>query len=394
MQTTADVVVIGGGVIGCSTAYHLARMGTKEVVVVEMGEVGSGSSGKSASMLSLQFCHDELSIRMAKYSYAKYMQFEEEMGVPIDFKKIGWLSLATMESAESLHKKAKLLQSLDVQTEILEPDEIKRRYPEIHTQDLALGTWGPDDGPFDPHMIMWGYIKRASEMGARLCQGVHAKGIEVQHGQVEGVYTDKGFISTKVVVNAGGPWATELGSWMGVEIPIIHLARSIWVTKPFPDIPSRSPFVEDVTAEWYYRPEGVGILIGMGTVPTDRLDIQISQTLMSEMIDVAIHRVPVLEKASVSTSWTGIRPVTLDDHPILGPVPFIKGFFLNCGWGGTGIIQAPIAGQLIAEYINHGQTETETMDISSFGIERFQGKSAKEVRGLWERSHVTTIKDS
>jgi sarcosine oxidase subunit beta len=113
---------------------------------------------------------------------------------------------------------------------------------------------------------------------------------------------------------------------------------------------------------------------------------------MSEMIDVAIHRVPVLEKASVSTSWTGIRPVTLDDHPILGPVPLVKGFFLNCGWGGTGIIQAPIAGQLIAEYISNGYTAT--MDISSLGIERFQGKSAKEAKGLWERSHVTTIKDS
>jgi glycine/D-amino acid oxidase-like deaminating enzyme len=227
MKTTTDVVIIGAGVIGCSTAYHLAQKGMKDVAVVEMDQVGSGSSGKSASMLSLQYCEDELTIQMTKYSYAKYMQFEGEMGVPIDFKKIGWLSLATIESAESLHQRAKLLQSLDVQTEILEPDEIKRRYPEIHHEDLALGTWGPDDGPFDPHMIMWGYIKRASEMGARLCQGVHAKGIEVQHGQVEGVYTDKGFISTKVVVNAGGPWATEIGSWMGVEIPIIHLARSM-----------------------------------------------------------------------------------------------------------------------------------------------------------------------
>jgi len=392
MQAKADVVVIGAGVIGCSTAYHLSRMGIKGVVVVEMGEVGSGSSGKSASMLSLQFCHDELSIRMAKYSYAKYMQFEEEMGVPIDFKKIGWLSLATMESAESLHQRAKLLQSLDVQTEVLEPDEIRRRYPEIHTQDLALGTWGPGDGPFDPHMIMWGYIKKASEMGSRLCQGVHAIGIEIQRGQVGGVYTDKGFISTEVVVNAGGPWAAEIGSWIGLEIPIIHLARSIWVTKPFPKIPSSSPFVEDVTAEWYYRPEGAGILMGMGTVPTDRLDIQISQTLMSEMIDVAIHRVPVLERASVLTSWTGIRPVTLDNHPILGSVPFIKGFFLNCGWGGTGIIQAPIAGQLIAEYVSHGSTAT--IDTSSLGIERFQGLSAKEARSLWERSHIRTIKGS
>ena len=392
MQTTADAVVIGAGVVGCSTAYHLARMGIAKVAVVEMGEVGSGSSSKSASMLSLQFCHDELSIRMGKYSYKKYMQFQEELGVPIDFKRIGWLSVVTAESGESLRHKAQLLQSLEVQTEILEPNEIKRRYPEINTEDLILGTWGPEDGPFDPHMIMWGYIKRASELGVRLCQGVRARGIEVHHGQVEGVHTDDGFVSTRVVVNAGGPWAIEIGKWIGVQMPIVNLARSIWVTKPFPDIPSSRPFVEDMTAEWYYRPEGSAILMGMGAVPTDLLDIQISQTLTNEMIDAAIHRVPVLEKASVLTSWTGIRPVTLDDHPILGPVPSVRGFVLNCGWGGTGIIQAPIAGQLIAEYIANGHMES--VDASSLGIERFQGKSAQEVMNLWERSHPPAIKDS
>jgi len=383
MQATADIVVIGAGVIGCSTAYHLARMGVREVVVVEMGQVGSGSSSKSASMLSLQFCHDDLSVRMAKYSYAKYMEFEEELGVPIDFKRIGWLSLATMESAERLRRNAKLLQSVDVWTEILEPDEIKRRYPEINTEDLVLGTWGPGDGPFDPHMIMWGYSKRASEMGVRLYQDVRATDIKFRHGQVEGVYTNKGFVPTKVVVNAGGPWAIEIGRWVGVEIPIINLARCIWVTGPFPEIPSNRPFVEDLTAEWYYRPEGSGILIGMGAVPTEATDLEISHTLMGEMTDIAIHRVPVFERVSVLTSWTGIRPVTLDNHPILGPVASVRGFFLNCGWGGRGIIQAPIAGQLVAECIIHGRAAM--MDISSLEIERFKGKSVKEVRDLWEQ---------
>ena len=391
MTAHADVVIIGAGVIGCSTAYHLARTGIPDVAVVEMGQVGSGSSGKSASMLSLQFCHDDLSVRMAKYSYARYMQFKEELGVPIDFRKIGWLSLATRESAEDLRKNAKLLQSLGVQTEILEPEEIKRRYPEINIEDLALGTWGPDDGPFDPHMIMWGYIKKAKEMGVHLHQGVKATGIDMRHGQVEGVHTDQGFISTKVVVNAGGPWAIEIGRWVGIEIPIIHLARSIWVTGPFPHIPSNRPFIEDVTAEWYYRPELSGILMGMGAVPTEALDIEISHVLMGEMIDVAIHRVPVLERASVATSWTGVRPVTLDDHPILGPVPSVRGFILNCGWGGTGIIQGPIAGQLVAEYISKRQTET--MDIRPLGMERFKGKSVKEAGDFWERSQAKEMKE-
>jgi len=188
-------------------------------------------------------------------------------------------------------------------------------------------------------------------------------------GQVEGVDTDKGFVATGLVVNAGGPWAIEIGRWVGVKIPIINLARSILVTRPFPDIPSTRPFVEDVTAEWYYRPEGDGVLMGMGKLPTEDLDIQINNEMINEMIDAAVHRVPALERASMLTAWTGVRPLTPDDHPILGPVPSVDGLVLNCGWGGMGIIQAPIAGQLVAEYISNGQAST--VDISLFGIERF-----------------------
>ncbi len=247
MQSTADVVIIGAGVIGCSTAYHLAQIGITDVAVVEMDQVGSGSSGKSASMLSLQYCEDELTIQMTKYSYAKYMQFEGEMGVPIDFKKIGWMSIASENNVEPLRRNAELLNSHGITTEILEPDEIKRRYPEINTEDLVLGTWGPDDGLIDPHMIMWGYIKKAQEMGATLHQGVKATGIQVRHGKVEGVRTEKGFVSSRTVVNAGGPWAKEIGRWVDVEIPIMNLARTIVVTGPFADIPNNRPFLDDMT---------------------------------------------------------------------------------------------------------------------------------------------------
>jgi len=307
---------------------------------------------------------------MAKYSYGKYMQFEQEIGVPIDFKRNGWLSLATAESAEKLRRNAELLQSSGVETDILEPDEIKRRCPEIYTEDLVLGTWGPDDGPFDPHMIMWGYVRRASEMGVHLYQGMHATGLEVRKGHVEGVHTDRGFLSTKVAVNAGGPWAMEIGRWVGMEIPIINLTRGILVTGPLAEVPSDRAFVEDVTAEWYYRPEGAGVLMGLGKKPTVELDVKMTYEMMEEIIRVGIHRVPVLERASVLTSWAGVRPTTPDGRPILGRVPTVEGLILNCGWGGTGIIQAPAAGQLIAECVSNGHATT--MDIGPLNIDRFE----------------------
>jgi len=370
MKTTADVVIIGAGVIGCSTAYHLAQMGITDVAVFEMDQVGSGSSGKSASMLSLQYCEDELTIQMTKYSYAKYMQFEGEMGVPIDFKKIGWMSVASEKNVELLRKNAELLNSHGITTEILEPDEIKRRYPEIEIEDLALGTWGPDDGLIDPHMVMWGYMKKAQEMGATLHQGVKATGIQVHYGKVEGVRTGNGFVSSRTVVNAGGPWAKEIGRWVDVEIPITNLARTIVVTGPCADVPHNRPFFDDLTFEWYCRPEISGLLMGMGAKPVEEHNSQTDTEMVHEIIDVAVRRIPVLEKASMQTAWTGIRPLTPDGHPIIGPVPSVGGLMLNCGWGGRGIIQAPIAGRLVAETIHHGYSST--MDIHPLKIERFK----------------------
>lgn len=369
MRQTADVVIIGAGVIGCSTAYHLARLGVTDIVVLERDQVGSGSSGKSAAMLSLQFFTDELNARMALYSYNRYMRFQEEVGTPTGFRKTGWLSLATAETADSVRRSAALLQSLSIHTELLSPEEIRYRYPSLRTDDLVLGAWGPDDGVVDPHMIMWGYLTWARGKGVELQQGVRATGIRVRAGRVEGVETSAGFIAAPVVVNAAGPWAVEVARWVGVEIPLLNLARNIVVTGPFPFIPADWPFVDDLTAEWYMRREGPGVLMGMGKIPTDTLEPAFRMEFLEPILDAAIHRMPVLQKATFQTGWTGIRPLTPDDLPILGPVPQVDGFILNCGWGGQGIIQAPIAGQLAAELIVYGQAMT--MSLEPFRIERF-----------------------
>lgn len=367
---SADVVVIGAGVIGCSTAYHLARLGVAPVAVVEMGQPGSGSTSRSASMLSLQFCTDELTLRMARYSYGRYMQFEEEVGTPIDFQRTGWLTVAGADAADRLRANAALLQSLGVTTEVLAPDEVQHRYPLLHVEDVAVATYGPDDGPLNPHAIVWGYVKAATALGACFYPRVRAVGIEVQGGRAVGVHTDAGFIPAAVVVNAAGPWAAEVGRWVGLDIPLRNRVRTILVTGPLPAVPPDHPFVEDLSAEWYFRPEGEGVLMGMGQEPAEAPDDTATRPhVVDAMIEAAAHRVPVLAAATLLTVWSGVRPLTPDGLPILGPAPGVDGLYLNAGWGGVGIIQAPIAGQLTAEAIVHGRGLT--MDLEPFRLCRF-----------------------
>ncbi len=369
-RSTADVVIIGAGVIGCSTAYHLARLGISDVVVLEQEEVGSGTSGKSAAMLSSHSCDDDWGLRLIRYSCARYMQFEDEVGVPCGFRRTGWLSIADAAGAHAVERKIGLLRRYGLPVEVLSPDDICRHYPEMRTEDLALGAYTSEDGTLDPHSVMWGYLARAREKGVRLFRGVRAVGLRVRQGRVEGVETTAGFLATRRVVNAAGPWAPEVGRWAGVEIPILNRARCIWVTGPFPLIPSDRPFVDDVGREWYFRPEGPGLLIGMGVVPVDRLEVDLSRQLLPEMIEVATHRVPLLERAAILTSWTGVRPLTPDGLPIIGPAPSPEGLLLNVGWGGMGLMQAPVAGQLLAEYVAFGRPLTFP-DATALEIRRF-----------------------
>lgn len=363
MQATANVVIIGAGVIGCSTAYHLGKSGIRDVAVVEMGQMGSGASSKSAAMLSMQFCRDELTMRMAKHSYERYMAFEEEIGVPIDFRKIGWLYVATEESADELRQQADLLKAMGVTTEVLRPDDVKQRVPELNTSDIALGTWGPDDGSIDPHMIMSGYMKRARELGAKLYEGVRVTDITVERGKVTGVVTDQGVIATNMVVNAAGPWSAQISRWIGFSLPLRNATRSIVVTTPLPAIPPHRPFVEDLTVEWYFRPELDGVLMGMGSTPVQDPVADLDEAQLTAIVETAVHRVPILAQASLLTAWTGVRPLSPDGHAFVGPGPEIEGFLFNCGWGGVGIIMAPIAGQLIAESILHGEMKKVESEV-------------------------------
>lgn len=375
MATIADVVVIGAGVQGLSSAYHLAKKGAKHVIVLEKEYIGAGSSGRSGSMLMLQR-ENEPKIKLSQYSFDRYMLFESEFGVNPRYKKIGFLSVAGEEKALDALKMAKIRQELGVQTIIMGPEDIHKLVPVVNISDIIVGVFGPDDGMIDPNAIMAGYKEGAERNGVKILQGKDYEviGIDVKNDRVTGVVTRSGYVSTNIVVNASGADAIDVGNWVGISLPIKNRRRNIYITEPFLEIPDDTPLVEDAEMEWYYRKEGPGVLIGMGKEETTSISLTANFDFLPKVIEFGLHRVPILEKATIDhrKGWSGIRSLTPDICPIIGPVDTVKGFYNCCGWGGEGIMHAPAGGQLIAECILDGRTTT--LDINPFLLSRFVGR--------------------
>lgn len=368
MRKSADVVVIGGGIQGTSVAYHLAMRGVTNIVLVEMDLVGSGSSSKSAAMLINTMSRRE-TIRLSQESFKEYLHFEQDMGESAGFLQIGHLTIATAMVEAKLREEVAIQQNLGVPTETLDSVQLKNAVPSLNVEDLTLGAVCWTDGIIDPHSVMQSYTRQARALGAEINERVQATGIDTKGGQVTGVKTTEGLISTSWVVNAAGARAIEVAAWVGLTLPITNYKRHIFVTDEFPEIPPQTPIVMDMQDDWYFRKEGAGILIGMGREESRTFEPQVEWELQDLLVERAMHRAPVLANARIIRGWVGLRALTPDDLPILGAAPGITGFVNCCGWGGHGVMHAPIGGLLTAETIVDGKAST--LDIAPFGYERF-----------------------
>ncbi|MBI5035668.1 MAG: FAD-binding oxidoreductase [Chloroflexi bacterium] len=368
MKSTADVVIIGGGIQGTSIAYHLAKRGVRNVVLVEADLVGSGSSGRSAAMILLQMSR-EMTIRLSQESFKEYLNFDQEFGVDIGYKPIGYLNLATKSVADELRAQVELQRRFGVPTEMLSPQEIARRVPAVNVDDVEFGAVCWQDGVIDPHMVMQTYVQNARKLGVEFCEKVEATGIVLEKDRVVGVNTSDGFVATPIVVNAAGARAAQVASWVGVQLPITNYKRTVFITDRFDAIADDAPFVNDAEVEWYFRKEGKGILMGMGREESTTYEPQLEWEFLDAIIERALHRAPILANARVMRGWAGMRSLTPDDYPILGRVPNVDGFINACGWGGHGVMHAPVGGKLIAELIADGKATT--LDLTAFQLERF-----------------------
>ncbi len=368
MKKSADVVIIGGGIQGTSVAYHLAKRGITNVALVEMDLIGSGSSGRSAAMLINTMSRQE-TIRLSQESFKEYLNFNEELGESSGFRQIGHMTIATPAVESKLVEEVAIQRKMGVPVETLGPAQISEVVPALNVEDLAFGAVCWTDGIIDPHAIMQTYTREARALGVEIYERVQATGIKLQDGRVVGVNTSYGFVSTALVVNAAGARAIEVGAWVGLKLPITNYKRHIFITDQFPEISARTPIVMDMQDDWYFRKEGDGILVGMGREESQSFEPQVEWELQSLLVERALHRAPILANARIIRGWVGLRALTPDDLPVLGRVPGLEGFVNCCGWGGHGVMHAPIGGLLTAEIIVDG--DASTIDVTPFRYHRF-----------------------
>lgn len=372
MSTTADVVVIGGGVVGTSTAYHLAAAGVGRVVLLERADaVATGSTGACAGGFRHQFS-SRINIELSLASVPMILGFTEAHGLPLDVVQDGYLFLVRDEGTwDEFRTGAELQRSLGVDTRLLTPEEAAEIAPGIAIGDLVGASYCADDGIADPAGLTQGYATLARRAGADVRLGTEAIAIDAPDGAVREVRTADGAIATPVVVNAAGPWAGTIAETAGVRLPLEPIPRMVLTTGAFPGAPLRRTLVIDAATSYYFHKEGDGVLTGMGghdEHASFSTDVD-HRFIEEELLPTAMRVFPPIELAGIASMWSGLYEMTPDRHPIIGPSP-VGGLFLANGFSGHGFQHAPVVGKLLAELIVDGAART--VDITSLGLDRFE----------------------
>ena len=371
LPKTADVVVIGGGVMGASTAYHLAARGIKSVLLLEKAPfLGMEATGKCAGGIRYQFS-TEINVRLSLLSLPMLERFEEELGQAIDLRWPGYLFLLDNEHDLAVFRQNVALQNrLGILSRILAPAEVAARVPLLNLEGVIAAAWHDRDGLADPNGVVQGYAAGARRLGAQIFTEIEAIGIRVESGRVAAVETPAGVIVTPAVVDAAGPWAGKVAALAGVELPIVPLRRQIVVTTPLQGIPEDFPFVLDFSRSLYFHREGKGILTGQSNPhETPGFDQTIDHAWTEQHLERAMWRFPLLERAGLLREWAGLYEVTPDAHPVIDGLHDPAGFYVVAGFSGHGFMHGPIAGLLIAEMIADGRAHS--LDVHELRFNRF-----------------------
>ena len=386
MAKSADVVIIGGGIVGSSIAFHLTAAGCKKVLVIEREtRQGLGSTGKSMGGVRAQFSTD-VNIRMSLYSIPFFARFEQETGHPSGYKPHGYLFMATSDfHMKYLRTNIALQKGVGLKNvQLLTPDEIRTIMPQLRSDDIVGGSLCTTDGFVDPESVMNGFMARAVDRGAELWRAVQVTGIYYDHGAVSGVLTPQGGVSAPVIVNAAGPWAAGVARLAGLDLPVEPLRRMLVPTEPFPGLPERLPMMIDMSSGWHFRQEGLGLLMAWahpGEQPGFRTDFD--PAYIEKSLTHAAARVPAFADLQVNPRrcWAGLYEMSPDHHAILGEAPDLRGFYFANGFSGHGVMHSPATGRILADLILEG--ETQVINAKDLNLQRFSdGRAIEETAVL------------
>ena len=373
--TDASVVIIGGGVVGLSTAYHLARAGVDRVVLVEQDELGSGSTCKAAGGVRAQFS-DAVNIELGLRSLNAFESFKQDFDQEIDLHQVGYLFLLDeRRDVEAFEKNVALQNELGATSRMIDVVEAKRLSPLIDTTGLLAAAWSPRDGHCTPESVVLGYASGARRAGARLLRGCPATNILTDGPAITAVETSRGSIKTDTVICAAGAWSKQLGDMVGVNLPVLPLRRQILTTEPMSDLDPHTPFTIDFSTTFYFHGEGRGLLLGMSD-PDEAPGFNFSRSddWLPRLGDAIERRAPRISEVGIASGWAGLYEMTPDHNALVGEAPEVSRFLYATGFSGHGFLMAPAVGEVMRDlYLGH----KPLVDVTGLDTRRFSNHAVR-----------------
>jgi sarcosine oxidase subunit beta len=383
MLKSADVVIIGGGIVGSSIAYQLTLAGCRNVAILEReSSQGKGSTGKSMGGVRAQFSGVE-SIRMSLYSIPFFRDFEQVMGHPSGYRAQGYLFVATAQRhLDYLRANFDLQVATGLTTaSLVTREDIVKMVPQLRSDDIIGGSFCSTDGFVDPYSVMTGFTLRAVDQGARLSRDADVTGLSLDAHGIASVETAQGSIATRTVVNAAGAWSAQIAKMAGIDLPVEPLRRMLVPTEPFDKVAHSAPMVVDMSTGFHFRPEGLGMLMAWND-PEEKPGYKttVDRGFIEKVLTHAVSRVPVFEELEVNPSraWAGLYEMTPDHHPVLGASP-VRGLFFATGFSGHGVMHSPATGKIMADLILQGSTDlidAKLLDYARFAEGRLIEETA------------------
>jgi len=380
LPSRARAVIVGGGVTGCSIAYHLAHLGWTDIVLLEQNRLTAGTTWHAAGLITSAGMTDETALFFSRYSRDLYARLEAETGHSPGFRPVGHISLATSKERQAaLRREAAWMHGFGVEDTEISPRELAQMWPLARTDDVRSAFYVADEGRADPVGVATSLAKGARQLGATVIEGIAATGVTIRRGRVAGVRTEQGEVETEVVVNAAGMWARQFGALAGVSVPLQAAEHYYLLTDTVPGMDADLPVIEDPDSYGYFRPEGDGMLVGLfepvgmpwsldgvardfafGKLPPD-------WERMEPYLGQAMERIPVLAQTGVRTFFCGPESFTADVRPLLGPAPEADGYFVAAGLNSLGILSGGGVGHMIAHWIVDG---VPPVDATAVAIDR------------------------